>query len=116
MPRDCAISQNVRSRSNENPRRSNSFSNMIVKSCSVRFHCFSVQRITNTFRGLKQELRRLRTCDMEIESQKKNHRPFLVLSLDGGGMRGLYTASLLQRLAARFAEQNKRSGELDLGK
>jgi patatin-like phospholipase/acyl hydrolase len=42
-------------------------------------------------------------------------KPFRVLSLDGGGMRGLYTATLLQRLALRFSEQ-KRSADLDIGK
>lgn len=42
-------------------------------------------------------------------------RPFRVLSLDGGGMRGLYTATLLQRLSSRFSEQ-RNVGELDIGK
>jgi patatin-like phospholipase/acyl hydrolase len=42
-------------------------------------------------------------------------KPFRVLSLDGGGMRGLYTATLLQRLAARFSDEHK-TPELDIGK
>jgi uncharacterized protein len=42
-------------------------------------------------------------------------QPFRVLSLDGGGMRGLYTATLLQRLSSRFSEQRS-VGELDIGK
>src|SRR6202162_4626655 len=41
-------------------------------------------------------------------------RPFRVLSLDGGGMRGTYTATYLDRVAATFA---KRRGvaSLDIG-
>src|ERR1039457_3045270 len=42
-------------------------------------------------------------------------KPFRVLSLDGGGMRGLYTATLIQRLSSRFCEQRK-VAELDIGK
>src|SRR3546814_14698100 len=30
-------------------------------------------------------------------------RPYRVLSLDGGGMRGIYTASFLEHLASQFA-------------
>ena len=37
-------------------------------------------------------------------------KPYRVLSLDGGGMRGLYTASLLNTLSDRFGNQ------LDVGK
>ncbi len=43
-----------------------------------------------------------------------NH-PYRVLSLDGGGMRGLYTATLLQTLATRFSGSRK-VHELDVGK
>lgn len=53
---------------------------------------------------------------MNADSQNKNQKPYLVLSLDGGGMRGLYTATLLQRLAGRFVEQSRKDGELDVGK
>lgn len=41
-------------------------------------------------------------------------RPFRVLSLDGGGMRGLYTASLLSKLVQLFAPAN--ANDVDLGK
>lgn len=41
-------------------------------------------------------------------------KPFRVLSLDGGGMRGTYTATYLDRLAASFA-QRRGIGRLDLG-
>lgn len=52
----------------------------------------------------------------ELPSQlPDNPTPFRVLSLDGGGMRGLYTATLLQQLSARFSDQ-KAGAELDIGK
>ena len=41
-----------------------------------------------------------------------SNKPFKVLSLDGGGMRGLYTASVLSTLANRFG----RDKALDVGK
>lgn len=44
-----------------------------------------------------------------------NTRPFRVLTLDGGGMRGLYTSSLLRALA-RFADQRFVKQEPDFGK
>lgn len=41
-------------------------------------------------------------------------RPFRVLSLDGGGMRGIYTAAFLARLTDQFA-RIRRTAALDLG-
>lgn len=45
------------------------------------------------------------------------NRPFRVLSLDGGGIRGLYSAALLQQLAVRIARHTPGAPEeqLDLG-
>jgi predicted acylesterase/phospholipase RssA len=44
-------------------------------------------------------------------------KPYRVLSLDGGGIRGLYTASLLHQLSLRFSRLNgdPQKGTLDLG-
>ncbi|MEJ2376111.1 MAG: CBASS cGAMP-activated phospholipase [Pseudolabrys sp.] len=42
-------------------------------------------------------------------------RPYRVLSLDGGGMRGIYTAAFLDRLVTQFA-RTRRVESLDLGK
>ncbi len=42
------------------------------------------------------------------------NKPYRVLSLDGGGMRGLYTASVLQTLSNCFSQPN--SGNKDIGK
>ena len=42
------------------------------------------------------------------------NKPYRVLSLDGGGMRGLYTASVLQSLVNRFSRPNDR--DKDIGK
>ena len=41
--------------------------------------------------------------------------PFNILALDGGGMRGLYTATVLRKLSDRFAEP-KIGDALDIGK
>lgn len=45
---------------------------------------------------------------------QKISRPFRVLSLDGGGMRGLYTAEVLHNLAHRFSQGN--GANLDIGR
>ena len=39
-------------------------------------------------------------------------KPYRVLSLDGGGMRGLYTAALLKSLSQQFGKSSKK----DIGK
>jgi uncharacterized protein len=54
---------------------------------------------------------------MELESFDKPSagvKPYRVLSLDGGGMRGLYTASVLDELSNRFAGGS--NCQLDIGK
>jgi predicted acylesterase/phospholipase RssA len=50
--------------------------------------------------------------------RSENGRPFRVLSLDGGGVRGLFTAVLLRGLTAEFAKQQGLSdqGDFDLGR
>jgi uncharacterized protein len=49
---------------------------------------------------------------VKMDNNRLSKRPFRVLSLDGGGMRGLYTASVLSTLSERFSA-NK---DLDIGK
>lgn len=44
----------------------------------------------------------------------KGNKPYRVLSLDGGGMRGTYTATYLDRVAAAFARRRGISG-IDVG-
>lgn len=51
----------------------------------------------------------------ESEANQCLERPYRVLSMDGGGMRGIYTAAFLDRLADQFAKIRGEAG-LDLGK
>ena len=46
---------------------------------------------------------------------EKDVLPFNILALDGGGMRGLYTATVLRKLSDRFAQPKMRDA-LDIGK
>ncbi len=56
------------------------------------------------------------TLHNKISEQTKGHKkPYRVLSLDGGGMRGLYTASILQSLVNRFSRPNNINNK-DIGK
>ena len=50
-----------------------------------------------------------------INQTKEQVKPYRVLSLDGGGMRGLYTASVLQSLVNRFSKPNHKIDK-DIGK
>ena len=51
------------------------------------------------------------------ETQVKKTPPFRVLSIDGGGVRGLYTAVLLEGLAKRIAAINQKPDDrLDVGR
>ena len=50
-----------------------------------------------------------------LSSASVGMTPIYVLALDGGGMRGLYAATLLRTLSDRFAEP-KASKQLDIGK
>lgn len=52
-----------------------------------------------------------------MEYSLTNSKPYRVLCLDGGGIRGLYTASLLHQLTLRFARLNNQSitERLDFG-
>lgn len=54
---------------------------------------------------------------MSDDSQQPidERRPFRVLSLDGGGMRGIYTAAFLDRMVTYFSKE-RGVGSLDLGK
>lgn len=47
-----------------------------------------------------------------MSTDNKQNKPFRALSLDGGGMRGLYTATVLNSLSERFGN----ASPLDIGK
>ena len=47
-----------------------------------------------------------------VAQTEEQVKPYRVLSLDGGGMRGLYTASVLKSLSERFCQSNQK----DIGK
>ena len=51
----------------------------------------------------------------EYEQNQTTRRPYRVLSLDGGGMRGIYTAAFMARLTGQFARTRGESA-LDLGR
>ena len=53
-----------------------------------------------------------------MEQHTNNDRPFRVLALDGGGIRGLFTAVLLRGLTVEFANQQGLDDrqEYDLGR
>lgn len=51
----------------------------------------------------------------ESEQDQSAGRPYRVLSLDGGGMRGIYTAAFLARLTDQFA-RTRGASALDLGR
>ncbi|QDS91405.1 Patatin-like phospholipase [Roseimaritima multifibrata] len=50
------------------------------------------------------------------QPEQQTTKPLRVLSLDGGGMRGIYSAAYLSRLNDRFAQVHKTSKLIDLGK
>src|SRR5262245_45395980 len=52
---------------------------------------------------------------MQADQAQKRTDPFRVLSVDGGGMRGIYTAAYLAWLGDRFASE-RGLGLLDIGK
>ncbi|WP_240537220.1 patatin-like phospholipase family protein [Bradyrhizobium elkanii] len=54
-------------------------------------------------------------ADSENAGQLSDVEPYRVLSLDGGGMRGIYTAAFLDRLVTQFA-RTRGVESLDLGK
>lgn len=54
-------------------------------------------------------------AEKAVAAETADVRPYRVLSLDGGGMRGIYTAAFLDRLVTQFARTRGVDG-LDLGK
>lgn len=52
---------------------------------------------------------------MRENKELHQEKPYRVLTIDGGGMRGLYSATVLDTLSRRFACQTD-SEQLDIGK
>ena len=57
----------------------------------------------------------LQPVDDEPNPEESIKRPYRVLSIDGGGMRGLYTSTFMQSLASAFAKPPQGSF-VDIGK
>lgn len=56
-----------------------------------------------------------RVASVIMQEYKEDNRPFRVLSLDGGGMRGSYTATYLACLSEAFARR-RNAESIDIGK
>jgi hypothetical protein len=52
---------------------------------------------------------------MIAESEIPTKRPYRVLCIDGGGMRGIYTAALLDKVTSYYARLRNEEA-LDIGK